>query len=437
MILLYSCKNFKSIKDELTLYMTTSNDAEGKKSIQKFDNYDVNKISAIYGANGSGKSNFIESIVFLCNIIRDNIYLQPGDELKTEPHKLSTDEKIEYEIQFIKNNNRYIYGNAFTKEIIFNEYLYCSNDKNEIQLIFERKKESYKYGEEYKDELSKLEGMHRENKFLLSIAANNTKIEKIKKAFLFLKEDILIFGIKDKYTKELVENSWIEMLNSEEEKKNIVINLNKLGVKVKEINEKEEPSSINELLEFLLKKEKDNNNKETQKLKKFLEDMKENKINLKRDDIDISKGMIEFDYGLFSINVEKESRGIKFLFQSLPLVDYIKKNNKVLIWDEIESGLHPNIVNKFLEIFIEETKSKSQLIFSTHNTNILSADILNKDQIWFTKLNEDDRKTELYSLDSFIGIGNNDDKGKEYLKGRYGGVPDIEYIYNSANKEIY
>ena len=422
MILEYSCKNFKSIKDEITFSMIASDTEKDKKNLMDFEGYNINKISAIYGANGSGKSNLLKSIIFLCNIIKNNIYSQPGDKLEAKPHKLSELEKTEYRIQFIKDNNRYLYGNAFTKDKIFEEYLYCFDKEENKKLIFKRENENYKYGDKYKEELLLTEGMHEENKFLLSVAANNTKIDEIKKVFLFFKEDICILGIKDMYSNNIRNEYFKETLKSKEMTLDLIRSLNKFGINVKEIVEKRD-----EVIEMLERSIHDVDEA------LITEDEKESmKIRLRNLIRHSNNNIIEFNYGPFSINAQDESEGTKLLFQFLPLVKYIIDNDKILIWDEIESSLHPSIIDTFIESFFDD-KSKSQLIFSTHNINLLDSDLLSKDQIWFTDLRGEERTTDLYSLDDFVGIGKNDNIRKEYLKGRYGAIPDIKKAYKKID----
>ena len=95
----------------------------------------------------------------------------------------------------------------------------------------------------------------------------------------------------------------------------------------------------------------------------------------------------------------------------------------IFVIDEIESSLHPSLVKNIIELFHnpEINKNNAQLIFTTHETNLLSLDLLRRDQIWFTE-RKDDKSTDLYCLDEFSPrLDENIQKG--YLNGRYGAIP--------------
>ena len=143
-----------------------------------------------------------------------------------------------------------------------------------------------------------------------------------------------------------------------------------------------------------------------------------------------------FDYGIFSVDIEKEPTGIKRLFEVLcPLIDIIE-NDKVLLWDEIEIGLHSSILDTLIKIFINEKDSKAQLIFTTHDISLLNLDNLRRDQIWFTELDKEERKTDLYSLSDFKNIRKTDNISRNYIEGRYGAIPFIKTNLQSIQEEV-
>jgi AAA15 family ATPase/GTPase len=130
------------------------------------------------------------------------------------------------------------------------------------------------------------------------------------------------------------------------------------------------------------------------------------------------------DYEKFIIDLSYESNGIKKLFEILcPIIDILLKG-KILVWDEIETSLHPNIVLQIIELFkYTRRKEFAQLIFSTHNTFLLDLNLFRRDQIWFTELKPSDRSTDLYSLSALKNVRKDENIRKGYISGKYGAIP--------------
>ena len=130
-------------------------------------------------------------------------------------------------------------------------------------------------------------------------------------------------------------------------------------------------------------------------------------------------------YDSFKINLlNEESSGVKKLFGMLCPLIVIMANGKVLICDEIESGLHESLVFGLVKLFAEVNNNKfSQMIFTTHETGLLNLDVFRRDQIWFTELREDDRSTDLYSLVEIKNVRKEDNFNRAYISGKYGAIP--------------
>ena len=122
--------------------------------------------------------------------------------------------------------------------------------------------------------------------------------------------------------------------------------------------------------------------------------------------------------------MQEESTGVKKLFGMLcPILD-IMVNDKILICDELESGLHESLVYELIKLFINEPAKKvSQLFFTTHETGLLDLGLFRRDQIWFTELNEKDRSTEMYSMAEIKNVRKDEKYGRGYISGRYGAIP--------------
>ena len=140
---------------------------------------------------------------------------------------------------------------------------------------------------------------------------------------------------------------------------------------------------------------------------------------------EVTRSEAYINYGLFSVNLNEESKGIQKLFEVFgPIIDIILKD-KVLIWDEMETSLHPRIVKEILRLIMYGKRdSKAQLIFSTHDTNLLDLNTFRRDQIWFTELNKD-RATDIYSLAELKNVRKDENISKGYMNGKYGAIPFI------------
>jgi len=121
-----------------------------------------------------------------------------------------------------------------------------------------------------------------------------------------------------------------------------------------------------------------------------------------------------------------ESDGTKKIFAlSAPILDTLQRG-EVLVIDELDARLHPLMTRNIIELFnSQKTNPKNaQLIFTTHDINLLSHKFLRRDQIWFTEKNHQGA-TDLYSLVEFADINNNNTLEKDYIQGRYGAIPFI------------
>lgn len=372
MILEYKCSNFKSIKDEAIFSMLASSDTSHSEKLLHFQNREFNRVSVVCGANGSGKSTLFDSLLFLASFATGALS-ESGDFINVTPHMLSDkDVPSKFLIQFEKNNIRYAYGIDVIRDKVMKEYLYNFKAGKEV-LIFERDVEEYKFGENYKSSLEKFVSMSNTRRSFLEIVANFSDDEDIKKVFSFFKEDLVVYS--DSSMDNWKKYSFDRMISDMKFRKMLVKTFNGFGVDVK--------------------------------------------------DIGVCEDKILFDYGVFSVDFDSESNGIRKLFEILCLFLDGMLNDKVLIWDGVDAGLHSNVLRALVDMFNDRVDSKAQFIFSTQDISIISLSVFRMDQIWFTELDKSERKTELYSLYDFKNVRNTDNICKNYIEGRYGAVPEI------------
>lgn len=119
-----------------------------------------------------------------------------------------------------------------------------------------------------------------------------------------------------------------------------------------------------------------------------------------------------------------ESAGTKKRYYYIGLLYQLFTEGGVLISDEIDNNFHPYLLQKFIQYFNDPTinKAGAQLLFTSHDTNLLQPDILRRDQIYFTEKSNREESI-LYSLADLKGIRNNADFARQYLAGFYGALP--------------
>ena len=118
----------------------------------------------------------------------------------------------------------------------------------------------------------------------------------------------------------------------------------------------------------------------------------------------------------------EESDGTRVMFHIMLTILDILKNNKILLIDELENSLHSKIVEYIVGLF--HASNTAQLIYTTHNTNLLDLNKLRKDQIYFVNKKED-ASTDLYSLFDYKDFRDTMDAEKAYLQGRFDAIPYI------------
>ena len=136
MLLQFSCENHKSIKDRITFSTIAGKDTTHESELKAYDNFKVLRMAAIYGANGSGKSNVISALGFAQALVANSMNHQPGTGVFQAPHKLShPDAPSTYEFHFVKKDIRYVYGFSIKHNLIEEEYLYYFPKKRQVKIL--------------------------------------------------------------------------------------------------------------------------------------------------------------------------------------------------------------------------------------------------------------------------------------------------------------
>jgi AAA15 family ATPase/GTPase len=390
----------------------TGNDELDKNNVFKVNqNFSLLKSAAIYGANASGKSNLILALYFMQSFVINSSKLQITDKINLEKFRLSSeteDKPSFFKIVFHLDNKIYEYSFEVTQERVISEGLSCT-PKTRKTNIFSREKDKIKYsksllkGKDVKD-------LTKKNTLFLSIAAqfNDPLAGKILLWFSRLK---IISGSQFENLRQLS----LDYLSREPNLKNeIVFLIKKLDLSIKDMSIEVGRTSLDNFHKDIPDRVK---NKEF-RLDKYIY----NSIETYHEKYDLEGRII----GLESFQMNKhESRGTQKIFALLAPVLSALKKSEVLIIDELDSLLHPLMAIAIIGLFNSKITNpkNAQLIFATHDVNLLSNQLFRRDQIWFTEKNRQEA-TDLYSLVEF-DIDNNASFEQDYIQGRYGAIPFI------------
>jgi AAA15 family ATPase/GTPase len=388
MLLEFSVGNYNSFKEISTLSLVASK----RQELSDNNVFDVNKnikalkSAVIYGANASGKSNFFSAMYFMLDFIKNSYIKTNIDEhIKVATFLLSSttfNAPSYFEIIFCIGKIIYRYGFEATKTSVIREWLFEQGSPNEKQIFF------------------------RENK---NISCCDVLLEKIKGISVEMKSNALYLSALYSYgifiAKKIIkylDESFIFVDDS------IKSNNESLS---KNFNNSEELNK--QLLTFL--RATDLNIKSFKEGKEVF--LNYNVYNDKREIV-----------GEIAMSLDNlESKGTKKLFVIVKFIISALLNGKTIIIDEFNNSLHPAVISLVLQSFNSSdiNKLNSQIIVGTHDTISMNNKLLRMDQIWFVKKNRYG-ESELFSLDEFEDVKCEHCFEKNYLLGKYGGIPSVD-----------
>lgn len=129
----------------------------------------------------------------------------------------------------------------------------------------------------------------------------------------------------------------------------------------------------------------------------------------------------------YELELSDESDGTRKLMALAPAIESALRIGGILLVDELERELHPMLVNYIIAKFQSKASNPNgaQIVFTTHNTELMNLELLRKDQLYFVDKHDKDGTSELYSLSEF-STRTTDNIRKGYLVGKYGAIPDVE-----------
>lgn len=420
MLIEFSVTNYRSILERQTLNMTASTYFKELESLNTFipDQDDgvprLLRSTVLYGPNASGKSTLIQALQFVeKQVLSSQKESQAGDAIDVESFKLTVASRLadsEFEITFIEQGVRYEYGFCCNRERFTEEWL-IAYPLGRAQKWFHRVLDAEIGKDAYKFSTSFLGGRQRQAWaaqtrpnalfFSTAIQLNN---EQLKPAFDWFKLRLRVVGSVGGFSPSYT----LKRCDKDEDRRRVVEFMNSADLSIADIQVRETAFSADVLPREMPASVRD----------EVLKDMAGRKLVepiFFHKDVNTQE-IVEFDE-------TEESDGTRALFAFAgPWLDVIE-NERVLVVDELDTSLHPLLVHHLVKRLHHEG-TKAQLIFTTHDTTLLSQKLLRRDQVWFM---EKDAKsaTRLYPLSDF-SPRDNEAVERGYLNGRYGGIPFLK-----------
>lgn len=423
MLLEFRVKNFRSFAEEQTLSLVASSDTEHEDSaVFNTHGHRILKSAAIYGANASGKSNFVRAIEFVQQFVSTSATsMNIGDELAIDPFVLSRDfveEPGEFSFALLLDGVRYDYGFSATRKRVHSEWIAAypkGHRQRWLERYYDPNTDTYQW--ECRGPLAKekkgLESRTRSNGLAIARGAERN-IQRIIPLFSWFRTHLRIidqsvppeaFGSPMEFT--------INLFREDRGFQEFVLNILKdADMGIAQLGLIERPVSDNDLPREL---------------------SGELRVRLLKSYADRSMMTWVSTHKNFSTGetadmvLDLEAAGTQRLVAMCGPLWYTLQRGYTLFVDELDCSMHPHLVRKLIQLFQspEHNKSGAQLIFATHDSTLMDLSLLRRDQIWITEKNRTGA-SELYSLWDFKDKPRKQEAiQRGYLGGRYGGVPNF------------
>ena len=429
MLIEFKFGNFRSFRDEAVLSMEATGLSTFKNSLITYKNTKLLPSVVIYGKNGGGKSNVIRAFWLAVQFIRNAQRTQHEKaSIPVKPFLLndtSVNEPTSFEFTYVLDEVKYTYGFAATKNCVVREYLYHA-PKGQKSMVFEREYQTFTFRENTEKRKRQLiSETVAPNQLYFAIACTmNEKacIAAMKwfREYLFFSRDYT--DIPHQLLEYSEDTNMLNAISNYAKMADLGIKDMKFEIKSTELDEsltfpEEMPEGIKAALTTFMQALSDAPNSSETKL-----------MMGEVDATSFHKG-IDSDgtERLYPLKLSDESDGTRKLMAMAPGVERVLACGGVLLVDELEKEMHPMLFELIVSKFQSKTSNpnNAQLIFTTHNTELLNMELIRKDQIYFADKSRKDGSSSLYSISEFA-TPTTENVRKGYLMGKYGATPNVE-----------
>jgi hypothetical protein len=415
----FRVENHRSIRDEQEFSLVASPLSGHAESLVRVDRYDLDllRVAAVYGANASGKSTLFDALSFMRSAVtRSQRSWRPDGGIARVPFAL--DSKMSYEpslfaIDLVLDGVRYEYGFIVNSSRVLEEWLhaYPKGRKQEWFIRDAARKEEFSFSRLLAGENRSISTLTRPNSLFLSAAVQNNH-EALAPIYNWFSRSL---SIVDNRTRSLIEARVAERCMDDSYRAAVLSMLKSadLGITNLEVEEEVDLADVVEVVLDMFRGHGDDSLSVDEVPNAI---RRSPRVQLKHES-GTSDG--------FALPFDHESQGTRTLFSLAGLMVDVLATGGTLVVDELDRSLHPHLAIEIVNIFNDPTtnRNNAQLVFNTHDTNLLDTSILRRDQIWFTEKG-DDGATRLFPLTDFRARKyENLERG--YLQGRYGAVPSV------------
>ncbi len=416
MLLRFSVTNHLSFRDrqEFSLLASSLKDPEmGLLDGSELGDRQILPAAVVYGANASGKSNFVDAISYMREQIRSShIWGRPESGLERRTFALDPTyarAPSKFDIDFLSDGVRYHYGFETSDKGYTSEWLY-GFPRGSRQMLFEREYDRFRFGRNLKGRNKVISDLTRDNSLFVSAALQNDhkQITEITKFFRFMRSNNNISVGGSRASLELadkeIDNRTIEFLGK--------IGTGVTGFRWEESEYPDEYRAFHTALQSAMKEVGKGELAETFPPP---EELGKNKT------IELAhKGP---DGSQVYMSIDRESAGTRRLLVLLGSVFRVLDRGGLLLIDELDASLHTQACEAVLALFSHAKTNPhgAQMIATTHDTNLLASPLLRRDQVWFAE-KDFEGMTYLYPLTD-IRTRKDDNIERGYLQGRFGAIP--------------
>ena len=427
MLIDFKVANFRSFGNEQLFSLVSSRDSSHPGNLIPCDGFSVAKVSAIYGSNASGKSNLIKAISALQRLVLTSATtMNLGDEIEVSPFRLNAQTRIEpsrFEITVLIDETTYHYGFSATRERVQDEWLNVRRSGGRNSQWMERTFDpagthtNWTLKGPIKKEAELLQSKTRDNGLALSRGAE-LNIDHLAPLFLWCRNTLRVLDLSSKPDVQ----STARRLISDDSLRSRILNLVRdadFGISSLRVAEVPAFTDVPANAPLYMR---DFISGVTSSVRKITGVTDLTKFSVSTEHFEYPSGQpVQFSLE------EDESNGTqRFFALAGPIIDALD-NGLVLVIDELDCSMHPNLTRKIIDLFnSSELNAKgAQLIFVTHDSSLMDASLFRRDQIWLTEKRQDGSTDlfSLYDIDPKKRPRNVESLERNYLSGRYGGVP--------------
>ncbi|MCU0435952.1 MAG: ATP-binding protein [Bacteroidia bacterium] len=442
MLIEFSVANFRSIGEKQTLSLVPApKQRDYPENIITAGKHEVLNMAAIYGANASGKSNLIRGLGLMAGLVEHSLSISSIARLPYDPFLLREgwDEKPTYfEIVFIADDIRYRYGYEINNERVVREWLFRKITSRET-LLFEREDDVIDVSSGFSASKKLIDTVieaTRVNALFLSMC-DTFNVDDALRVMSWFRDLTIIDGLDTEDEQVTTVQLWQNEEYRDKIRQYLIaleIGIVDLEIVTQEFNESDLRSDMpNDLRNQIIQTFTGRSAFKVDATHRYFD----------------AKGNLANHTKSWNWHERESSGAQKALQLSGPILNALIKGG-VLVIDEMEAKMHPILTLNTIRLFLNPVTNPNhaQLVFATHDTNLLTYSTLRRDQIYFTEKNKWE-STELYSLSDFVYIGEKNgvktlekerpdtDKEKRYLEGRYGAIPFLGAFEEIIKKGLW